>query len=34
VPDGLKVVKVTTFDDALASVEKIASGDTESLPHC
>jgi PDZ domain-containing protein len=34
VPDGLHVVKVTTFDDALASVEKIASGDTAALPHC
>ncbi len=34
VPDGLDVVKVTTFDDALSSVEKIASGDTAALPHC
>jgi PDZ domain-containing protein len=34
VPDGLHVVKVTAFDDALASVENIASGDTSALPHC
>ena len=34
VPDGLHVIKVTTFDDALASVEKIASGATRELPHC
>lgn len=34
VPDGLRVVKVSTFDDAVASVEKIAAGDTASLPAC
>ncbi len=34
VPDGLRVVKVSTFDDALSSVQKIASGDTGALPHC
>lgn len=34
IPDGLSVVKVSTFDDALASVKKIASGDTGSLPRC
>ncbi len=34
VPDGLSVVKVTTFEDALSSVEKIASGDSGSLPRC
>jgi Lon-like protease len=34
VPDGLQAVKVATFDDARAAVEKIATGDTKALPAC
>ena len=34
VPDGLTVVKVTTFDDAKASLTKIAAGTTTGLPAC
>lgn len=34
VPDGLNVLRISTFDDALAAVEGIASGSTESLPTC
>ena len=34
VPDGLEVFSVATFDQGLASVEAIASGDTASLPTC
>ena len=34
VPDGLRVVRVATFDEGRAAVEDIASGDLESLPAC
>lgn len=34
VPDGLQVLKVATFDDGLAAVNGIASGDVASLPTC
>ncbi|HET6969154.1 MAG TPA: S16 family serine protease [Ornithinibacter sp.] len=34
VPDGLEVLRVASFDEGLASVEAIASGDTASLPTC
>ncbi len=34
VPDGLSVFRVGTFDEGLASVEAIASGDTSSLTTC
>jgi PDZ domain-containing protein len=34
VPDGLSVVKVSTFDQAKAAVEAIAADKTGSLPHC
>lgn len=33
-PDGLTVVKVSTFDDAKAAVEQIAAGDLTGLPVC
>jgi PDZ domain-containing protein len=34
VPDGLQVVKVGTFDEAVSAVEAIAKGKAASLPHC
>jgi Lon-like protease len=34
VPDGLQAIKVATFDEAKASAEKIAAGDTRALPAC
>lgn len=34
VPDGLTVVRVTEFDDALAAVTAIGEGDAEGLPGC
>ncbi|MGB7819218.1 MAG: S16 family serine protease [Ornithinibacter sp.] len=34
VPDGLQVVRVETFDDGLSAVQKVAEGDTASLPAC
>src|ERR671910_853725 len=34
VPDGLRVVRVATFDEGLAAVRGIASGDAASLPTC
>jgi PDZ domain-containing protein len=34
VPDGLKVVRIATFDEAKSSVESIASGKGASLPTC
>lgn len=34
VPDGLRVVKVSTFDDALAAVRAIAAGAAADLPTC
>ena len=34
VPDGLQVVRVATFAEALTAVEKIASGDAAGLPTC
>jgi len=34
VPAGLQAVKVATFDEAKAAVEKIAAGDTKGLPAC
>jgi PDZ domain-containing protein len=34
VPDGLQVVRVSTFDEARSAVEAIADGRTGSLPHC
>ncbi|MDQ2758791.1 MAG: PDZ domain-containing protein [Actinomycetota bacterium] len=34
VPDGMKAVKVTTFDDAEAAVTRIGRGETGDLPHC
>ncbi|MEU8351353.1 MULTISPECIES: PDZ domain-containing protein [unclassified Streptomyces] len=33
-PDGLTLVKVEKMSDALASVKKIAKGDTSGLPEC
>lgn len=33
-PDGIRLVKVTTFDDALSSVRAIGEGRTGSLPTC
>ncbi len=34
VPSGLHIVKVTSFDAALAAVKEIAAGTTASLPTC
>jgi PDZ domain-containing protein len=34
VPDGMTVVRVSTFDQARAAVEDIAAGRTADLPHC
>lgn len=34
VPDGMQVVKVATFDQALHAVEAIAKGEAKALPHC
>ncbi len=34
VPAGLRVVRVATFDEGLAAVRGIASGDAASLPTC
>ncbi|MGW2328995.1 YlbL family protein [Streptomyces sp. NPDC001700] len=34
VPDGLRLVKVHTIDDALKALKKIRSGDTADLPRC
>ena len=34
VPDGLQVVKVATFDEAEAAVEKIGTGNAAGLPAC
>ena len=34
VPDGLQVVKIGTFDEAVSAVEAIAKGEAASLPHC
>ncbi|GAA4411641.1 PDZ domain-containing protein [Fodinibacter luteus] len=34
VPDGLRVVRVATFDDGLDAVRDIAAGDVEALPGC
>lgn len=34
VPDGLRVVKVATFDDGVDAVREIGSGDPSSLPTC
>ncbi|MDE9365860.1 PDZ domain-containing protein [Luteipulveratus sp. YIM 133132] len=34
VPDGMTVIKVTTFADARSSVEKVAKGQTSGLPSC
>ncbi len=34
VPDGLQAIRVATFDEAKASVEKIAAGDPKGLPAC
>lgn len=34
VPDGLKLVKVSTIDDAVKALEKIGKGDTAGLPQC
>ena len=34
VPDGMTLLKVTSFDDALAAVEGIAAGNTAGLPTC
>lgn len=34
VPDGMTLLKVTTFDDARTAVEGIAKGDTAGLPRC
>ena len=34
VPDGMTVLRVATFDEALTAVEGIAAGDTEDLPRC
>ncbi|KRE61403.1 hypothetical protein ASG78_12895 [Nostocoides sp. Soil756] len=34
VPDGMTLLKVTSFSDAKAAVEGIAKGDTAGLPRC
>lgn len=34
IPDGLRVVKVSTFKQAVTAVEAIAKDDAASLPHC
>lgn len=34
VPDGLTLLRVTTFDEARTAVEGIATGDTAGLPTC
>ena len=34
VPDGMTVVRVSTFDQARQAVEDIAAGDTAALPRC
>ena len=34
VPDGLKVVRIATFDQAKGSVEAIAAGKADTLPTC
>lgn len=34
VPEGLTVVKVSTFDQARAAVQKVAAGQTTGLPAC
>ncbi|EWT04511.1 hypothetical protein N864_08490 [Intrasporangium chromatireducens Q5-1] len=34
VPDGLQVVRIGTFDEAVSAVEAIAKGEAASLPHC
>ena len=34
VPDGLEVVKIGSFDDALGAVKAIAANDVRSLPRC
>ena len=34
VPDGLRVVRVATFNDALAAVEAIGKDDAAALPSC
>ena len=34
VPDGLRVVRISTLDDALGAVESIAAGTGDSLPTC
>ncbi|WP_404381316.1 PDZ domain-containing protein [Knoellia locipacati] len=34
VPDGLEVVKVGSFDDALGAVKAIAADEVDSLPRC
>lgn len=34
VPDGLRLVKVHTIDDALSALKKIRKGDTAGLPTC
>jgi len=34
IPNGLRVVRVDTLDDAVTAVEQIASGDTDRLPSC
>jgi PDZ domain-containing protein len=33
-PSGLQVIKVSSFDDALAAVTAIGKGNTSGLPHC
>lgn len=34
IPDGLRVVKISTFDDAVKSVQDIAAKKADSLPTC
>lgn len=34
VPDGLEVVRIGSFDDALGAVKAIAADDVASLPRC
>ncbi len=34
VPEGMTVLRVSTFDEARAAVEGIAAGDTDGLPRC
>jgi PDZ domain-containing protein len=34
VPDGLRVIKVGSFDDGLAAVKAIAAGAGDGLPRC